>query len=91
MRSRRPTTPLRGLRGGRRTGFSVFRLDSREEKYMITATLAISEGWKVPRPGTAIHRFTLSARSVWMPGISTAMSSRMATIRANTDSQRKVW
>ena len=91
MRSRNPTTPLSGLRGERRRGFSVFRLDSRAEKYMMTATLAISDGWKVPMPGTAIHRFTPSERLVWMPGMSTAMSSRTASPRAKTDSQRKVW
>ena len=42
-------------------------------------------------PGTAIHRFTPSERLVWMPGMSTATSSRTASPRAKTDSQRKVW
>ena len=59
MRSSQATGPLQKERGLRRTGFSWLRLLSRAEKYMMTPTLAISEGWKAGMgPMERIHRRT---------------------------------
>ena len=89
MRSRKPTTPLSGLRGERRRGFSVFRLDSRAEKYMMTATLAISEGWKVGPATRKAYSHRCAPLMSTPRGVSTRTSRTTAAISRGMDSTRK--
>ena len=69
--------------------FSVVRLDSRAEKKMITATLAISEGWNVGPNSKKMcsHR---RAPLIFTPrGVSTSTSRTMDTTSMGMVSSRQ--